>query len=93
MMPRAQMSYEAFHRIPCGSSSEHQVLRSSTGLERWSNDADILESRCAARRPTVGRGLKGMICKDTAEAELIGRLADTNGVVDAADHMGIVSFM
>ena len=30
---------------------------------------------------------------DAVEAELIDSLADTNGVVDAADHMGVVSLI
>ena len=61
-------------------------------MEGWSNFADILESSCAARHPTVCRGsLKGMICKDAAEAELIDKLADTSGVVDAAAHRKFIS--
>ena len=84
MMPRARKAYEAFHRIGRGSCGDHQVLRSSAGHEGWANFADILESRVAARRPTVSRGpVKGTICRDSREAELIDNLADTGGVVDA----------
>ena len=50
-------------------------------------------SRGAPHVDTVSRGpLKGIIYKDAAEAKLIDRLADTNGVVDAAHYTGIVSF-
>ena len=87
MMPRARTAYEAFHRIGRGSCSERQVLRSSAGFEGWAKFADILESSVASRRPTVSRGLpKGMICKDSHEADLIDKLADAGGVVDASAH-------
>ena len=69
MMPRARMAYEAF--------------QSSAGLEGWLSFADILEARVAVRRSTVCRGpLKGL--QGCTEAELIDKLADAGGVVDAA---------
>ena len=80
MMPRARMAYDAFHRIGGGSCSEQPVLRSSAGLEGWATLADVLESRAASRRPTVSRGpLKGMISKDSQQADLIDKLADAGG--------------
>ena len=56
-MNLARRAYEAFHRLPRGSSSEQQVSNSSAGIDGWWTFAQTFESRKPEREDVVRSGV------------------------------------